>query len=122
MDELRADCDQSLIDQYLEQELCKAQAILPSWDGRAVHFFQFDCEIFAVTFRIEHASRTGNLTIICTTQIVISGPFEWPSSALRLNKDAESLLLSDEKASFLLRAHVIDVIENAEPINVIFKR
>jgi hypothetical protein len=121
MAELRANCDQSLIEDYIQQELLKASKILPHWDGGTVWFWKFDRDLFSATLRIEKESLLGNLTIICTTPISFSGPFEWQDSEVRVTKDEESFIVSDAKASFLLRACVVDVIENCEPMNFIFK-
>jgi hypothetical protein len=121
MKELRADCDQSLIEDYFQQELQKASTILPLWDGGTVWFWEFDRELFSVTLRIEKEAVIGNLTIICTTPISQSGPFEWQDCEVRITKDQESFVVSDAKAAFRLRACVVDVVENCEPLNFIFK-
>ena len=122
MKELRGDCDQSLTDQYFEQELRKANEILPRWDGGRVWLWEFDRDLFSVTLRIEKESTPGNLTIICDTPICMSGPFEWGRSAVRVAKDEQSFIVSDKEAGFSLRAEVVDVVENCEPLNFIFKR
>lgn len=120
MPELRADCDQSLVDDYFDQELAKASSILPTWDGSAVWFWEFDRSLFSVTLRLEKRGVAGNLTIVCTTPISMAGPFEWTGSRLRVDRDKDSFVVRDDAVSFLLRAHVVDVIENAEPLNGIF--
>jgi hypothetical protein len=122
MAELRGNCDQSLTEDYLEQELLKARDILPQWDDGTVWLWEFDRELFSMTLRIERESTPGNLTIRCTTPISMSGPFEWSNSAVRVTRDKQSFVVSDTKASFSLRAHVVDVVENCEPLNFIFKR
>ena len=73
MTELRADCDQSLIEDYFQQELLKASKILPHWDAGTVWVWEFDRDLFSVTLRIKKESVLGNLTIICTTPISYSG-------------------------------------------------
>ena len=121
MKELRADCDQSLIEEYFDQELRKASAILPLWDGGTVWIWEFDRSIFSLTLRMEKPSTPGNLTIVCTTPLSQSGPFEWRDSELRVTRDDKSFVVSDAKAGFVLRACVVDVLENCDPQNSIFK-
>jgi hypothetical protein len=121
MTELEPTCDQSLIQDYFQQELLKTSKILPHWDGGTVWFWEFNKDLFSVTLRIEKESVLGNLTIICTTPIWHSGPFEWQDSEVRVTNDDQSFIVSDAKASFLLRACVVDVKENCEPMNFIFK-
>ena len=121
MTELRADCDQAQIEEYFQQELLKANAILPNWDGGTVWFWEFDRELFSVTLRIEKMGIVGNLTIICSTPVSQSGAFDWQDCEVRITKDQKSFVVSDVKASFELRASVVDVIENYEPLNFIFK-
>lgn len=121
MTELRANCDQSQIEDYFQQELRKANAILPNWDGGTVWFWEFNRELFSVTLRIEKMGVAGNLTIICDTPLSQSGKFEWQDCEVRITKDRKSFVVSDVKASFELRAFVVDVIENCEPLNFIFK-
>lgn len=120
MPELRADCDQSLVDEYFEQELAKASLILPKWDGSTAWFWGFDRSLFSVMLRLEKRGIVGNLTIVCTTPISMMGPFEWTGSRLRIDRDKRSFVVRDDDVSFLLRAHVVDVIENADPLCVIF--
>jgi hypothetical protein len=120
MKELRADCDQCIIDDYFQQELLKASTILPRWDGGTVWFWEFDRDLFSVTLRIEKEAVVGNLTIICTTPTSQSGPFEWSDCEVRLTKDEKGLVVCDAKASFRLRACVVNVVENREPLNFIF--
>jgi hypothetical protein len=122
MEELRGDCDQALVEQYFEQELRKARNILPRWDGGTAWLWEFDREIFSVTLRIEKESNPGNLTILCETPISMSGPFEWNDSELRVTRDERFFTVSDLKASFSLRASVVVVVENREPLNSIFKQ
>jgi hypothetical protein len=121
MTELNANCDQTLIEDYFKQELLKASKILPHWDGGTVWFWAFDRDLNTLTLRIEKQSVRGNLTIICDAPISQSGPFEWQESEVRVTKDRESFVVSDARASFVLRACVVDVIENCEPMNSIFK-
>src|SRR5262245_1277488 len=121
MRELQPNCDQSLIEDYLQQELLKANTILPRWDGGTLRFWEFDPNLFSVTLRIEKEAVVGNLTIICITPLSMSGPFEWGKCEIRLTKDEKSFVVSDAKASLRLRACVVDVVENWEPLNSIFK-
>ncbi len=106
MTELEATCDQSLIEDYFQQELLKASRILPHWDGGTVWFWEFDRDLFSVALRIEKESVLGNLTIFCSTPLSYSGPFDWQDSEVRITKDEQSFIVSDAKESFLLRACV----------------
>lgn len=114
MTELNADCDQSLIEGYFQQELLKAAKILPQCDGGAVCFWEFDRELWSVVFRIKKESMPGHLTIDCTTPLSYSGPFEWQDCQVRVMKDAISFIVSDAKASFSLRSCVVDVEQSCE--------
>jgi hypothetical protein len=120
MAELRADCDQTLTEDYFQQDLQKATRLLPQWDGGTVWLWDFNRELFSLKFRIEKPSKLGNLTIMCTTPISQSGPFEWQDAEVRVTKDAESFIVSDTKAGFVLRTAVVDILENTEPLNAIF--
>jgi len=121
MVELEPNCDQSQIEEYFLQELAKACEILPKWDGGVAWVWQFDRELFTLTLRIEKQGIAGNLTMVCTTPLSHSGPFQWRNCEVRLTKDDASFWISDAKASFLLRAAVVDVYEDCDPLNAIFK-
>ena len=121
MEKLTGNCDQGQTDEYLKQELKEARKLLPSWDGSTVWVWNYDKELFDITLRLEKESHIGNLTILCTTPIMYHGPFEWSNSRIRITKDDQSFIVSDKDADFYLRAHVVDVAENVEPLNGIFK-
>ena len=114
MSRIPANCDQSQIDAYFQQELAAARPVLESRDGGFAYVAEFDRELFSLTIYVEHESYSDRLVIDCETPNHFTGPLEWQNCKLRLTRNAE-FVLTDVGAGVVVRSCIVNVGETPTP-------
>src|SRR5580704_7352175 len=104
------------------QETCRRhQRLLDEWQGGYARIWEFSPSHDTLTIRVTCGNRQGNLHVICSPCVSVTGPIHWENCKLELrcqsDQNGETIfMLRDQAVPIEVACRNLSTAENVEPL------